>query len=167
MRLIYLGPLALWMALIALGSTRLGSYEVTWSLIPRIFNLLAPGWGSIEVGSLYQINEALRRLSYVVAYAVLTALAVRAIQFGQPELKRNSVIAALALSLVFAVGDALHRRFVPGRHGDFMDVWLSSIGAALVLAAIPAWFRLKKWERTLAAQAAAAAPPQSAKKRVR
>lgn len=141
------------------ASTRLGRYEVSWTLIRRIFDFLAPRWGGLTDNSLYTINDGLRRLSYVGAYAVLTLLTVRAIQFGQPELKRASILTALGISIVFAVGDALlHRRFVPGRHGDIADVWLSVIGAALTMTVVLLWFRLKRWERELAAEAAAARP---------
>ena len=156
---IYAGPPLLWMLVVFAASTRLGSYEATWTLNRRVFAFLAPHWGVIDDSSLYQINDALRRLSYVGAYAVLTLLAVRAIQFGQPELKRASALAALGISIVFAAGDALHRRFVPGRHGDIADVWLSVLGACATMAVILLWFRLKRWERDLAQ---AARPPEDA-----
>ena len=48
--------------------------------------------------------------------------------------------AALALAVVYAVGDEVHQLFIPGRNGQIADVLIDAAGAATALALLP-WVR--------------------------
>ena len=63
----------------------------------------------------------LRKLAHLVEYAVLGALAYRA-------LRREP--AAIALASAYAVTDEVHQAFVSGRHGSPLDWLIDTAGVA-------------------------------------
>ena len=67
----------------------------------------------------------LRKLAHLAEYAVLGALAYRA-------LRREP--AAIALASAYAVTDEIHQAFVSGRHGSALD-WV--VDTAGVVAGVP------------------------------
>lgn len=70
----------------------------------------------------------LRKLAHAAEYAVLSALALRALR---------SAPAAVLLGSAYAVTDEVHQAFVSGRHGSPRDWLVDTAGAVLgvVLAA--------------------------------
>ena len=148
--LLYIGPPVLWMGGLFAASTQLGEYHVTFRFVQDSVQWLAPGTPRIDIDSMYGINIAVRKLAHVIGYGFLTVLLVRAIQYGQARLKPVSVFVALLLSVLFAIGDALHRRRVPGRHGDSADVVLDAIGIGIFFGGTLLYFGLKALERHLA-----------------
>jgi VanZ family protein len=151
--LIYLGPLLLWALLLFYfsGGER-WRYETTWRLIQHVLAFLCPeyappaGFNQVDV-SMYQLNGALRRLAHIAGYAILAALTVRFVQNGQPRLKRRSLVAALALGILYTGLDELHRYFVPDRHAKWLDLKLNLVGVALTLGGTLLYFGIKEWER--------------------
>ncbi len=154
--LLYIGPLLLWMGVIFVSSTSAGDYPTSMRLIQHSLNWLVPEQPPLDVSTLYKVNNAARKLAHVVTYGILTLLVVRAVQFGQPRLKRGAFGAAFLVSLLYAIGDEWHRRFVPQRHAKFVDLVIDSVGITLTLGGTWFWFALKDWERRLAAFAAPA-----------
>lgn len=61
---------------------------------------------------------------HALAYAVLTVLAYRA---------SGSSAAALVIALLYASSDEIHQLFVPGRHGQPLDVLIDAVGAVVGL----------------------------------
>jgi VanZ family protein len=71
-------------------------------------------------------------------YTLLAGLWVWALA---PSLGRRALLAAGAISLVYAVSDEWHQSFTPGRDADPVDVLVDACGIAfaLVLAARGRW----------------------------
>lgn len=78
--------------------------------------------------------------AHIVTYAVLSALAVRALA-GARWAGVTSVTAALAIVVAGAYGvtDEWHQSFVPGRHSEAVDVVADVAGAALAAGVIWIW----------------------------
>lgn len=77
----------------------------------------------------------LRKFAHAAEYVVLAVLIRRAVRLHGLGAGWAGV-AALALTIVYALTDELHQRFVPGRHGALADVGVDALGAALGLAVI-------------------------------
>lgn len=144
--LFYLGPLALWVGVLFAASTPLGDYNASWRLVWAALQFIAGDKPPVGTEAMYQLVEAQRRVGHIVAFGILAALVVRALQWGRSVLRRRSLVAALLLSVAYAGAGALHRNLVPGRHGDWRDVLLDTLGAVFVLVALICWFRVKNWE---------------------
>lgn len=63
-------------------------------------------------------------------YALLAALWIWALA---PRLGRGAIVAAAAISLVYAVSDELHQSYVPGRAADPLDVLADACGIAFAV----------------------------------
>ena len=77
------------------------------------------------------IGEWARFVAHFSEYALLAALWLWALA---PELGRRALIAAAAISLLYALSDEYHQSFVPGRDADPLDVLVDACGIALALA---------------------------------
>lgn len=80
------------------------------------------------------LNTLLKKGAHVVEYAVLAGLLMRAQANGRSP-SRPAAGIALGISLIYAVTDEAHQRFVVGRHGRPWDVLIDLGGALLGLAA--------------------------------
>ncbi|MES2462860.1 MAG: VanZ family protein [Armatimonadota bacterium] len=148
--LLYLGPLLLWMGVVIAASTQLGRYEKSLALIQGVAEFLSPdAVPSGDIWQQYQINNAARKLAHVGAFGIFTLLAVRALQWGEPKLKWQSISGSLALCVVFAVSEAFVRFRAPDRHVRLEQFVLNAIGALLVFGLTLLYFRLKYWEELL------------------
>jgi VanZ family protein len=79
----------------------------------------------------------LRKLGHVSGYALLAFTWWRALRGLLPSGGRlAAVLAAVGVSLAYAISDEVHQTFVTGRHGTPVDVLIDSLGisAAAVLA---------------------------------
>lgn len=147
LKLFYYLPLAVWMAVIFVASTGAGSARNTSHLLLYLLSFARDEVGSvIRPETLQTLNYLARKSAHVTEYAVLTALAVRAIQFGSPRLKAKAVIGALLISLFYAAGDEFHQRFVANRTSTPIDVAIDMVGASLVMVVILIWFLAKALE---------------------
>lgn len=160
MRLLVFGlPVALWVAVLYAGSSSLGRFANSAYALQAALHLLAPEYpleldhnGFLIQVNLFILNAAVRRLTHIFAYAVLTCLVVRWIQGGAERLKRASLLGAFGVSLLYVGVDAWHLSHVPERHFDASDLLLNLIGVFLVLTGTVVWFGLKSWERRLLAE---------------
>jgi VanZ family protein len=75
-------------------------------------------------------DVVVRKLAHAAEYAVLAALALRALR---------SAPAALLLASAYAVTDEVHQAFVTGRHGSPLD-WLVDTAGALAGVVLAARF---------------------------
>jgi VanZ family protein len=149
-RLFYVGPLIFWMAVIFFASTPIGSAANSHRLLKQVLELLDPGASHrLSAETLDKLNLIIRKMGHLTEYAILTLLAVRAIQFGEPCLKPRAVIGAFLISVLYACSDEFHQRFVPGRTSTTRDVIIDSVGVALVMLGILLWFAVKAAERRL------------------
>ncbi len=141
------------MVVLFYGSGERTRYEVSWMLLQRTLNFLCPEHippgdpNAVRVDfSMYQINGALRRVAHIVGYAVLSCLVVRCAQAGAARLKRRSLVAAVAVSILYTGGDELHRAFEPNRHTHWLDLGLNLAGTFIVLSGTVLFFLIKRWE---------------------
>ena len=131
-------------------STGLGSAEHTIGLLDRLMHTLMPEAARyFGPAQLEYINYLLRKLSHVLEYLALTALAVRAIQYGKRTLKANALLGGLGLGALHAITDELHQYFVPYRTASAKDVLIDCSGSAICAILIAIWFWIKNLERGL------------------
>lgn len=150
LKIFYIAPLVVWMCFIFFSSTDAGSSDHTHSLIKRLLEIISPEQArNIAPVTLDVVNIVVRKAAHVTEYAILTLLAVRAIQWGEKKLKRSAFFGAFFLSAAYACGDELHQRFVGSRTSSPVDVAIDLVGVTLVMVGMTLFFALKKWERRL------------------
>lgn len=150
LQLFYIGPLVLWMTTIFLASTGAGSGENSGRLIRLLLQAISPDQAkTLAPHTLEIINIIVRKLSHVTEYAILTMLAVRAIQFGEARLKKTALLGAFAISLIYACSDEIHQRFVPGRGPSPIDVAIDMTGVVIIMVGMILWFGVKSFERSM------------------
>ena len=129
-----LPPLA-WMALIWGFSTDLGSADHTGGLVAWIVNALFP-WATpadIELA-----HGLVRKLGHLAEYAILAALWFRALRADRRLPSAPSALAAVAISIAWAIADEVHQIFVPSRTPAALDVLLDAMGAVLAVVTLHA-----------------------------
>jgi VanZ family protein len=122
-----LPPLA-WMALIWGFSSDIGSADHTAGIFGWIASLLLPWATPAQVALLHGL---VRKLAHVTEYAILAALWFRALHGGRGLASAPSALAALGISIGWAIADELHQALVPSRTGSPLDVLVDATGAAL------------------------------------
>jgi VanZ family protein len=124
-------PIAIWLALIFIGSTDLMSAEHTSRFIGPLLHWLYP---TISPFTILRVQFFVRKLAHVSEYAVLAVLLYRAVV--HTTLKgRRALSAALVLVLcaAYAASDEFHQSFVPSRTASVRDVMIDICGAILAL----------------------------------
>jgi len=69
------------------------------------------------------------KTAHFVEYAILFMLVRRALFVSNPDLRRRAALPAVLFCALYALSDEWHQTFVPGRHGQLMDVVIDAIGA--------------------------------------
>lgn len=80
----------------------------------------------------------LRKLAHLVEFAVLAGLFVRALKRKDGQASWNVLGAAFVLTVLYALTDEWHQRFVADRVGSEDDVLIDSVGA-LVGSVVAGW----------------------------
>ena len=94
---------------------------------------------SVTVSPEYVWNFLFFKMLHLIEYAVLFLLNARAVNRGRTNADRtNRYVWAFALTILYAVTDEFHQRFVPSREGRLRDVIIDAIGAGLI------WYFLLK-----------------------
>jgi len=133
------GPMAAWMALMAVFSGGLGSEEtmrhgISW-LVRHV--LPAAHGGSAGAALPFPAIWTLRKMIHLSEYGVLALLARRWIQSRGAAAPALSWL-AVGCCAVYAALDETHQAFVPGRTASPWDVGLDVIGASLALGLVSA-----------------------------
>ncbi len=158
----YIAPLVVWMSVIFFSSTNVGNSDHSFWLIHRLLEIISPEQArNLSHTTFAVINIMVRKTAHVTEYAILTLLAVRAIQQGAPKLKKSAFFGAFLISAVYACSDELHQRFVGSRTSSPVDVAIDLVGVTVVIVGMTLFFALKSWERSLHSQAEAGAVPQA------
>ena len=123
-------PPLLWMALIWGVSSNLGSVDNTAGPFAWILTALFP-WAT--VAQIELAHSVIRKFGHLTEYAILAALWFRALYAGRRLPSTQSALAALAISVAWAIADEVHQSFVPSRSASALDVLFDSTGAALIL----------------------------------
>ncbi len=123
-------PPLLWMALIWSVSSDIGSADHSAGLFAWIAGGLVPWATPAQIALAHLV---VRKLGHVAVYAILAAFWFRTLYAGRRLPGTQSALAALAISVAWAVVDEVHQSFVPSRTGSSLDVILDSTGASLAL----------------------------------
>jgi VanZ family protein len=119
-------PIILWMGVIFLASTDLGSAAHTGSIV--MWGLRVLSGGRLSPAAMDEIHHLIRKTAHLTEYAILGVLLWRAFS------ARSSLRAAAASLLVaalYACTDEYHQSFVPSRTASIYDVMIDTAGAAL------------------------------------
>lgn len=143
-------------------------YETTWAWLQWALRVLCPehappeGTG-VQVGvTMYQLNGAGRRVAHILIYAVVAALAVRAIQRGNPQLKLASLATAIGLGILYTGVDEGNRLFFQhNRHAKWTDLYLNLGGIGLTVGGTILYFALKNWEAKVVREEEAMGRPRT------
>ncbi|NKE69936.1 hypothetical protein MNODULE_04150 [Nitrospiraceae bacterium HYJII51-Mn-bac16s-1-B09] len=123
----FLGPM-LWMGLMFLFSTDVGSMDNTNAFIAPFIKIFAP---EISRRNLVITLIAIRKLAHVVEYAILSILWLYALKQGKQGWSWRAALGAVGICVVYAGIDEFHQGFVLSRTGTFQDVGIDTFGAAL------------------------------------
>ncbi len=135
-------PSAIWLTVIAVESTNLGSAEHTGRILHPILHFLF----EMDRARFAVWHALLRKTGHIVGYFTLSVLLFRSWRATFPRLSTRwclqwATVALLSTSLV-AMLDEWHQSFLPSRTGTFRDAILD--GTAGLLAQIALFAILRK-----------------------
>lgn len=142
-------PSAVWLAIIALESTNLGSSEHTSRLLYPVFRFLF----GIDPAHFAVWNALIRKTGHFVGYFILSVLLFRSWRATFPRLSTRwclqwATVAFVSTALAAAL-DEWHQSFLPSRTGTFRDFALDS--SAALAAQVVFFLFLKRRPRTITA----------------
>jgi VanZ family protein len=132
----------LWMGLIFVMSTDLGSGEHSSGLIMPILRALFP---HAAPAPLDHCHFLLRKLGHLTEYAVLGLLVLRAVRdTWHLGWSWSTFGLALLVTAVYAASDEFHQSFVPSRGASVVDVGIDTAGASIGLVLAYVFRRSRK-----------------------
>lgn len=127
-------PVVLWVSIILLLGSNPGSMSETSRFIRPLLHFLFP---NSPEATLDLIHGYIRKFAHLFEYAVLAALAARALAGSSvTTLKKYFYAAALLLVLVVASVDEFHQSYEPSRTSSPYDVLIDITGGVLALAIV-------------------------------
>lgn len=138
----------LWMGLIFHFSSVSWSGQRTVSLLEVIIASWLPSLAQrLSESQLETLNFIVRKLAHFTEYSVLMLLGYWAFLRGWGFSPRPALLWAIVSSILYAMSDELHQRFVPGRTGNSVDVFIDAAGVLFV-----AWLIRRRWSRPVASR---------------
>lgn len=140
-------PVLVWMSVIFIGSTDLGSSQRTSRIIGPILRWFKP---DVSERTILIVQAVARKGAHVAVYALLAALvwrarrAARGILLSESAWSWREAWGIVAFCALYAVSDELHQTYVQSRQGSAWDIGFDSTGAISALLAIWALGRWKK-----------------------
>jgi VanZ family protein len=119
-----------WVLLILWFSSDQFSASTTGSLLQRLLALLG---AELTRGTVHALHFAVRKAAHFAEYAVLGALALRALASSVPN--RRAPLWAWLLALCVALIDEGYQSTSPVRTGSLRDVGVDGVGALIGVAA--------------------------------
>ena len=121
-------------------STKTWGSAATKSWLDQLLMLYVPPVRALmTTADLGQLNFIIRKLAHFTEYAVLTTLGYWGWVKGMGRSPQQSLQIALLISILFAITDEFHQRFVPGRTSLVTDVLIDCFGASLAALALRQW----------------------------
>lgn len=121
-------------------STKTWGGAATKSWLDQLLTLYVPPVRELmTTADLGQLNFIIRKLAHFTEYAVLTTLGYWGWAKGMGRLPQQSIQIALFISILFALTDEFHQRFVPGRTSLVTDVLIDCLGASLAALVLRQW----------------------------
>ncbi len=98
----------------------------------------------VAVSNTYIINFMFFKFLHVTEYSILYTLVYRALCiYSEKRLPvYKKLLIALIITLLYAVIDEIHQKFVPTREGTVRDVLIDSIGIAIMYSYIKKYPKL-------------------------
>lgn len=132
-------PVFLWMIVIFIMSTDLGSAAHTSRFIDPFFRWLMP---HISDAGIARAHFLIRKAGHLTEYAILGILLWRAwthpVRGTNQPWQWKTALFALSLAAAYAAGDEFHQSFVPSRGASVQDVIIDASGAFLGLMVLRA-----------------------------
>lgn len=134
-------PVALWLGILALESSDLGSSEHTGGILRAIWNFFL---GAPDPDTFEFVHHLIRKSGHFLGYGILSWLIFRALRAGwhnrQQILSRGReyswqlrwAILAIAGTAFTASLDEIHQTFNPARTGRWQDVVIDTSGALVI-----------------------------------
>jgi VanZ family protein len=125
-------PVLLWMLVIFVGSTDLGSSRHTSRIIGPLLRWLKP---DVSDQTIRAVQAVVRKGAHLAVYSILAMLVWRGrrqAREARPVLQEwdwRESWAIVAFCGFYAVSDELHQSFVSTRQGHPLDVLIDSVGA--------------------------------------
>lgn len=130
----------LWMGVIYAFSARTSTESAAFSsgLLKKLLSVFVPDWSSLGAAGqrrlLNKLHHGFRKLGHFTEYSVLGMLLTATIrrffiQNSRLTLPKAEIWLPALLSLLYAVGDEIHQRFVAGRSAELRDVCIDFAGA--------------------------------------
>jgi VanZ family protein len=136
-------PVLVWMSMIFVASTDLGSTQKTSRIIGPLLRFF---WPEVSEEAIETAQLLVRKAGHLTGYAILAVLVWRAKQraiFSTGWNFKRALFAA-GVSTIYAMTDEIHQSMVPTRMGSAWDVLIDAIGAAIGLGAV---WTIGKWRR--------------------
>lgn len=135
-----IGIWLIWMGVIFYFSTKTWGGAETKSWLDRLLTLYLPPVRELLTPSdLGEINHIIRKLAHFTEYAILTTLGYWGWAKGVGKAPHLALRITLAVSILFAISDEFHQRFVPGRTSMLTDVFVDCFGAAVAALILRQW----------------------------
>ncbi|MBI3911729.1 MAG: VanZ family protein [Armatimonadetes bacterium] len=139
----YLAPPVLWMAILFVLSSDLGSSPRTEGVLDSLLLRLFP-WlrHHLSLAALDVANHWLRKTAHVVAYFLLGLLNLRAAGYLEGRRSTHGVLMAWTAAVLYSLFDEWHQSFIPSRSPEAGDAGIDALGATLaVLICLYQWHR--------------------------
>ena len=138
------GPVILWMGIIFMVSTDLGSADHTSRIIEPVLRWFYP---AISAETINLAHTLIRKCGHFTEYAILALLVLRTAQLPAKTfaLSRDFRAAGIAwvITALYASTDEFHQSFVPARTASIYDVLIDSSGAFTALGVALLWRYLR------------------------
>ena len=142
-----IGIWLIWMGVVFYFSTKTWGGAETKSWLDRLLTLYLPPVRELLTPSdLGEINHIIRKLAHFTEYAILTTLGYWGWAKGVGKAPQVALRITLAASILFAISDEFHQRFVPGRTSMLTDVFIDCFGAAVAALILRQWVVSKQPE---------------------
>lgn len=130
-------PAGLWLLVIFVASTDLGSGEHTAGFLVPLLRWFNP---DISAGSIETAHFLVRKSAHLLAYAILATLFWRAFALTFiRQLLPNRALIVLLIAVSYAAFDEFHQSFVPTRTPSAHDVLIDGCGAAIAIGFCWVW----------------------------
>ena len=137
-------PVLLWMCLIFLISTDLGSSSNSGRFIGPLVRWIYP---TATEQDIRLVQAVVRKSGHLVEYAILALLIWRGRCIEAQQWRRWTWLefwTVVLVCAVYAASDEWHQSFVPTRQGSPYDVLIDTVGVMLGLASIQLWYARKR-----------------------
>ncbi len=128
LKIVVIALIILWCVIIFLLSNATGDKSTRDSerIISKIYNKITHN--RLKTQTLEKLNIILRKCMHAVVFCILEILIFLCLRtFGVHNWKLS--IMSIVLASLYACSDEFHKKFVEGRHCDFIEVLIDIVGA--------------------------------------